>query len=211
MTTIVVMAKECVPGRVKTRLHPPYSMTDAAALAAASLDDTLATVAGLAVEHRVLCIDGAAPAGLPRLFDVVAQSGNGLDERIADVLDGCVGPTVLIGMDTPQITAADLHPVLHAWPDDVDAWFGPAADGGFWLLALREPRGDLVRGIPMSRAETGARQRARLVEDGLRVRDLATMTDVDDAESLAHVLRRMPGESRLSRTARAITLREAIP
>lgn len=210
MTTIVVMAKECVPGRVKTRLHPPYSLTDAAAIAAASLDDTLATVAGLTVGHRVLCIDGAPPAGLPDGFDVVAQSGEGLDERIAAAVAGCRGPVAVIGMDTPQVMAADLDPVLHAWPDEVDAWFGPAADGGFWLLALREPRGDLVRGIPMSRADTGALQRTRLVEAGLRVRDLATMTDVDDAASLADVLRRMPGKSRLARTVRAVAPSEAI-
>lgn len=210
MTTVVVMAKECVPGRVKTRLHPPYSLTDAAALAAASLDDTLATVAGLTVEHRVLCIDGNPPAGLPGGFEVVAQSGNGLDERIAAAVAGCRGPVVVIGMDTPQVTAADFDPVVHAWPDEVDAWFGPAADGGFWLLALREPRGDLVRGVPMSRADTGALQRMRLVEAGLQVRDLGTMTDVDDATSLADVLRRVPAESRLARTAQAVAPSEAI-
>ncbi|MCP2637629.1 DUF2064 domain-containing protein [Microbacterium sp. HD4P20] len=210
MTTVVVMAKECVPGRVKTRLHPPYSLTDAAAIAAASLDDTLATVQGLTVERRVLCIEGAAPPAAGDAFEVVAQAPGGLDDRIAAALDGCRGFTVVIGMDTPQVTAADLAAVVGEWPGDVDAWFGPAADGGFWLLALREPRGDLVRGVPMSRADTGARQRARLVEAGLRVRDLATMTDLDDAASLEHVLRSMPAGSRLARTIGRLSTEEAI-
>ena len=42
MSALVVIAKECLPGRVKTRLHPPFTMAEAAAIAAASLADTLA-------------------------------------------------------------------------------------------------------------------------------------------------------------------------
>jgi glycosyltransferase A (GT-A) superfamily protein (DUF2064 family) len=89
-------------------------------------------------------------------------------------------------MDTPQLNA-DHVADIERWPDDVDAWFGPAEDGGFWALALREPRGDLVRGVPMSRPETGARQRERLEAAGLRVGTLPTLTDIDDAESLRTV------------------------
>ena len=68
------------------------------------------------------------------------------------------------------------------WTRDVDAWFGPANDGGFWALGMREPRGDLIRGIPMSRSDTGDLQLARLRAAGLRVAMLPELTDVDTIE-----------------------------
>jgi len=183
MTTLVVIAKECLPGRVKTRLHPPLSLQQAAELAAASLDDTLAAVAALPADRRVLAYDGTVAPAAAAGYDIVAQVPGGLDERLAAIFDGCAAaPTVLIGMDTPQLSAAVLRPLFEVWPDDVDAWFGPAADGGFWALALRHPDGDLIRGVPMSRDDTGAQQLARLRDAGLRVRLLPTLTDVDHIE-----------------------------
>ena len=179
MTTLIVIAKECLPGRVKTRLHPPLSLEQAALLAAASLDDTLAATATMPASRRVLAFDGANPPAAAAAFEVVPQVDGGLDDRLGAIFDHCAGPTVLIGMDTPQVTAELLAPVFDVWPAEVDAWFGPAADGGFWALALREPDGDLIRGVPMSRDDTGARQLERLHATGLRVRMLPTLTDVD--------------------------------
>ena len=182
MTTLIVIAKECLPGRVKTRLHPPLSLEQAARLAAASLDDTFAAVAALPATRRVLAFDGTVVPAAAAEYDVVPQVDGGLDARLGAIFDGCTEPAVLIGMDTPQVTAELLAPVFQPWPDDVDAWFGPAADGGFWALALRIPDGDLIRGVPMSRSDTGARQLQRLRTAGLRVRMLPTLTDVDHIE-----------------------------
>jgi glycosyltransferase A (GT-A) superfamily protein (DUF2064 family) len=191
MTALIVLAKECLPGRVKTRLHPPLSLEQAAELAAASLDDTLTAVAGLPATRRLLAFDGQLAPAAAVGYEVVAQVDGGLDARIGAIFDVCTEPAVLIGMDTPQVSAADLAAVFEAWPDDVDAWFGPAADGGFWALALRDPDGDLVRGVPMSRDDTGARQLDRLRSAGLRVRMLPTLTDVDhirDAYAVADLV-----------------------
>lgn len=182
MTTLIVLAKECLPGKVKTRLHPPLSLEQAAQLAAASLDDTFTAVSTLPATRRVLAFDGDRAPAASAGYDIVPQVAGGLDARIAAIFDGCTEPAVLIGMDTPQLSAAVLAPIFADWPDDVDAWFGPAVDGGFWALALREPDGDLVRGVPMSRADTGAHQLARLRDAGLRVRMLPTLTDVDHIE-----------------------------
>lgn len=184
--TIVVMAKECRPGAVKTRLCPPYTPIEAALIAEASLRDTLDTLERAPSVRRVLCLDGAVGFDT-RGWDVVPQRAGALDERIAQALDGCRGPTVVVGMDTPQLTAAHLRAPLEHWPPDVNAWFGPASDGGFWMLGLRDPDGDLVRGIRMSQPDTGARQRERLVEAGLATRDLDTLTDIDTARSLDEV------------------------
>ncbi len=149
---VVVIAKEPVPGRVKTRLTPAFTPLQAAALAEASLADTLAAVAETTVARRVLALDGRPGPWLPPGFDVIGQRGAGLDERIAWALsDARVTlplPVVLIGMDTPQVTpallAAAAEPLVSR---TADATFGMAEDGGFWLLGLREVDPDLILGV----------------------------------------------------------------
>ncbi|TFC56610.1 DUF2064 domain-containing protein [Cryobacterium sp. TMB1-7] len=197
MTTLIVIAKECLPGKVKTRLHPPLSLEQAAELASASLNDTLAAVAALPATRRVLAFDGAVAPAAAAGYDILPQVAGGLDERLGAIFDGCTGPAVLIGMDTPQVTADVLAPLFEDWPDDVDAWFGPAADGGFWALGLRHPDGDLIRGVPMSQSDTGMHQLARLRAAGLRVRLLPTLTDVDHIED-AYVVAALAPHSRFA-------------
>lgn len=192
-TTLLVIAKSPVPGRVKTRLTPPFTPEEAARLAEASLVDTLHAALAMSARRRVLILDGAPGAWLPAGIDVVAQCDGGLDERLAAAFAGCDGPAVLIGMDTPQVTPALLAPALGpgAWRD-CDAWLGPADDGGFWALGLAEPDPQLLRGVPMSTAHTGAAQRTRLTDAGLRVRDLAVLRDVDTAHDAALVAAAAP-------------------
>jgi glycosyltransferase A (GT-A) superfamily protein (DUF2064 family) len=195
MTTVIVLAKECVPGRVKTRLTPPFSPEEAAALAAASLADTLEAAGRVEADRHLLWFDGAAPRGTG--FDVVQQPSGGLDRRIAAAFEATTDRAVLVGMDTPQLDPAVLQAVLD--DEDADAWFGPAADGGWWALGL-DPghrRGDLIRGTPMSTDVTGASQLLRLSAAGLRVRRLPTLTDVDHVEEAFTVAEAAP-ESRFA-------------
>lgn len=65
MSTLLVIAKEPRPGRVKTRLTPPFSPRQAAALAEAALVDTLLAVAAAPVRRRVLVLDGTPGPWLP--------------------------------------------------------------------------------------------------------------------------------------------------
>ncbi|MEV7161787.1 DUF2064 domain-containing protein [Streptomyces microflavus] len=192
-TDLLVIAKEPVPGRVKTRLCPPFSPAEAAELAAAALADTLRTVVALPARRRVLVLEGRPGPWVPPGIEVVPQSAGGLDERLAAAFGGCTGPALLVGMDTPQITPALLAPALapDAW-ERCDAWFGPAEDGGFWALGLAQPDPALLRGVPMSVPETGAVQRRRLVEAGLRVRDLPVLLDVDTAADAHRVAAEAP-------------------
>ncbi|TLS42644.1 DUF2064 domain-containing protein [Streptomyces montanus] len=186
MTTLLVIAKEPRPGRVKTRLTPPFTPEEAAALAEAALTDTLRAVAAAPARRRVLVLDGETGPWLPPGFDVVPQCVGGLDERLAAAFAGCDGPALLIGMDTPQVTQELLTLGFDGY--GYDACFGPAEDGGFWALGLAHPDPALLRGVPMSTPTTGAEQRARLVAAGLRVRDLPRLRDVDtadDAEAVA--------------------------
>jgi glycosyltransferase A (GT-A) superfamily protein (DUF2064 family) len=206
--TLIVMAKECVPGRVKTRLSPPFTAEQAARIAAASLADTLELGRALPVRHRVLCFDGRAVPKSAHGYAVVAQSAGGLDARIAGALDAAQGMTLVIGMDTPQIEPVHVARMTEDDGED-DAWFGPATDGGFWALGLRSPRGDLVRGVPMSRDDTGELQVRRLRDAGLRVGMLPALTDIDTAADLdgvssrpaARTLRALLAEASFERVA----------
>ncbi|MEU8460308.1 DUF2064 domain-containing protein [Streptomyces sp. NPDC029003] len=177
-TTLLVIAKEPLPGRVKTRLSPAFTPHEAAALAEAALADSLAAVAATPADRRVLVLDGRPGPWLPPGFEVLPQVAGALDERLAAAFGACSGPALLIGMDTPQVTPALL---TVDW-DAYDAWFGPALDGGFWALGLRRPDPALLRGVPMSLPHTGAVQYERLRAAGLRTGRLPLLRDVDTAE-----------------------------
>ncbi|MEU8522951.1 DUF2064 domain-containing protein [Streptomyces sp. NBC_01216] len=205
MTTLLVIAKQPLPGRVKTRLTPPFTPEEAAALAEAALADTLATAARVPADRHVLVLDGEPGAWLPAGFAVLPQAAGGLDARLAAAFATCRGPALLIGMDTPQVTPALLAPALR-W-DAHDAWFGPAADGGFWALGLASPDPALVRGVPMSRPDTGAVQYERLRAAGLRVGTLPTVRDVDTAADARRVAALAPG-SRFAAVHTALTAHE---
>jgi len=187
MTALVVIAKEPLPGRAKTRLHPPLSLEQAATLAAAAIDDTLIAMQSVPAARRVLLFDGANSPALAADYEVIPQSDGDLDERLASIFDHLDGPMLLIGMDTPQVTRDAVAPAFENWPSDIDAWFGPASDGGWWALGMREPRGDLIRGVATSRDDTGAVQLARLRSAGLRVGILPTLTDVDTIDTAREV------------------------
>lgn len=180
MTTLIIIAKECIPGRVKTRLHPPFSYEQAATLALAALSDTFVAASALKASRRILLFDGNhLPLG-SEPYDVIPQVSGELDMRLAAIFDEVSGPTVLIGMDTPQLDATVLAPLFEvsAFAEN-DAWLGFANDGGYWTIAMKEPDGSLIRGVPMSREDTGARQLERLTSAGLRVGLLPELVDVD--------------------------------
>jgi glycosyltransferase A (GT-A) superfamily protein (DUF2064 family) len=198
VTTLLVIAKEPRPGRVKTRLTPPFSRQEAAELAQAALADTLDAVAAAPASRRVLVLDGAPGPWLPPGFEVVPQCAGGLDERLADAFAHCSGPALLVGMDTPQVTPE----LLTVDFTDCDACFGPAEDGGFWALGLAVADPALLRGVPMSTPVTGAVQRARLVAAGLRVRDLPRLRDVDVADDARAVAGLAPHSRFAARLAR---------
>lgn len=203
---IVVVAKEPRPGRVKTRLCPPCTPQQASGLAGAALADTLDTVSATAATRRVLLLEGAyePPVG----WSVVAQQGGGLAERLANgFVDTAYGttPTLLIGMDTPQVTTALLDEVAGGLAD-ADAVLAPAVDGGWWALALRIPAcGRLLADVPMSQAETGELTLKALRAGGLSVSLGPPLRDVDTAADLPPVAAEC-GDTRFARAVRGLGL-----
>jgi rSAM/selenodomain-associated transferase 1 len=189
---LLVIAKAPRAGRVKTRLCPPLRPAEAAAVARGALEDTLAAVAAARLaDRRVLALDGPCGGWLPAGFEVVAQRGVGLAERLAAAFADTGGPALLVGMDTPQVTPALLDAGLAALAGGARSVFGPASDGGYWAIGLQAPDARVFAGIPMSTRHTGAAQRARLHELGLDPHELPQLMDVDtydDARSVAEVV-----------------------
>jgi uncharacterized protein len=189
--TLIVVAKAPVPGRVKTRLCPPFDPEEAAALAEAALCDTLDAVRATPAARRVLALDGT-PGPWADGLEVLPQRGIGLAARLGRAFEDAGGPALLVGMDTPQVTPALLGAGLRALRSH-RAVLGPAPDGGYWAIGLRAPDRRVFAGVPMSRADTGARQRARLVSLGLAPAALPALRDVDDAADAQAVAARAPG------------------
>lgn len=195
----LVLAKAPVPGRVKTRLGAVMGHEVAASLAAAALLDTLdACSAAFDACHLALdgsfedAVDGPALASATAGWQVFPQVSGDLGDRLVAAHDQAAasssGPVVQVGMDTPQLTAADLRAIA----DQVrpgTAVLAPALDGGWWALGSADAAGTAVlAGVPMSTPHTYERTRAALTGAGLEVRTAPVLRDVDtvaDARAVA--------------------------
>jgi glycosyltransferase A (GT-A) superfamily protein (DUF2064 family) len=184
----MVIAKSPQPGRVKTRLCPPLDPEGACQVARACLLDTIDAAAAVPADRHVLVLDGPVGPWCPAGWEIIAQRGEGLAERLANAFTEVGTPAVVIAMDTPQVSSGSLRRALNLSASDRVA-FGPATDGGFWALGL--PAGidpcAVFEGVPMSRAGTGAAQLDRLRALGLAVTMLEELRDVDDLDDLLAV------------------------
>ncbi len=176
-----MLAKEPVPGRVKTRLCPPLTPRQAAAVAAAALADTLTAAVAAGGDRVLLVLEGRPGSWCPPGISVVPQAQGPLDVRLAAAwCHAGTTPALQIGMDTPQVGADGLAAAMAALAEDgVDAVLGPAVDGGWWAAGMRHPDPSAFLGIPTSRPDTGARQRRAFEARGWRVRNLAPARDID--------------------------------
>ena len=197
---LLVLAKSPVAGLAKTRLCPPASPSDAASIAAAALLDTLDAVAAVPGARVMVawtgeladaeCSDelGEALAGTEMFEQCDGSLGRRIAEAHLEVARRTPGSAVLqIGTDTPQLDAGALAAALIPLRR-VDAVLGPALDGGWWALGLRDPRrAAVLADVPMSRPDTGELTRRALLATGLRIEMLAQVRDVDDATD-AHIV-----------------------
>lgn len=195
LRVVAVFAKRPEPGAVKTRMCPPLTPEEAAALYAAMLADVLDTtarvaracgvVAWLAV-HPAEAAPGLAAAAPPGTA-AIAQRGGNLASRMADVVRvaAAAGATriLLRGSDNPTLPAAALEAGLAAL-DEVDLAVGPDRDGGYGWIALRRPVSGLFE-HPMSTRSVLDDTLANAARSGLRVRRLPAHFDLDTVDDLA--------------------------
>jgi len=206
---IAVMAKAPRPGRCKTRLTPPLAPDQAAALSAAFLRDTTENIVTAGHAQKIHPWAAYAPAGSEHLFDghladgtrlVLADGspdmppqvqgfGRSLLHAIQALLKRGYGAACVLNSDGPTLPTAYLAEAarLLAQPGD-RAVLGPANDGGYYLLGLRQAHAQMFADIVWSTEFVAAQTIARAGEIGLEVVTLPVWYDVDDAAALQRLV-----------------------
>jgi glycosyltransferase A (GT-A) superfamily protein (DUF2064 family) len=154
--------------------------------------ETLRAVLATPVARRVLAAGGAGEDWAPAGFDLMRQRGSDFGERLAaafaDAHATAALPMLLIRSDALDVPPDMIEDAARSLVSgEADAAFGPASDGGFWLLGLRRPDRSLVVGVPAPGASAGTDAgrllRERLISAGLRLA-LAPRLDIFGAPAL---------------------------
>lgn len=182
------MVKEPHPGRVKTRLGRDIGLTASAwwfrhqvgALLRRIEDPRWDTILAVAPDVEGLT-SRIWPAHLPR----VAQGRGDLGHRMSHLLRGLPnGLVCIIGADIPDITRPRIAEAFNALGNH-EAVFGPAPDGGYWLIGMkraRPPRADILTDVRWS-SEHALTDSARSLGD-VSIAYVATLRDVDTVDDL---------------------------
>ena len=194
---LAVMAKAPRPGKVKTRLQPPLTAEEAAALNICFLRDTTKNIADVAAESAAAGLICYTPVGdevafdglLPESFALVAQRGDGFGERLllaaADILACGFGAVCLIDSDSPTVPAAALRAAVEALARPGDrVVLGGSDDGGYYLIGLKGAHPEPFERITWSTALVLDETRERVRAAGLELVELPTWYDVDDGATL---------------------------
>lgn len=189
---VALFAKAPVAGLVKTRLSPPLTPAEAAAVARACLETTLRRFPAAVRASWTLFLDGEPEPWLLRLAAErgvrVAPQGTGdlgarLERAFRALHDEGAGRAVAIGADSPTLDPSWIAEAL-ARLGDADAVLGPAEDGGYYLIGIRPGREALFTAIPWSTPDVAAATRRRAASSGWRLAELPEWYDVDGPEEL---------------------------
>jgi uncharacterized protein len=186
--TLVVMVKDPQAGRVKTRLARGIGAVGAVQFYRHATRAVLSRVIS-AREWRTVLAISPDPALHARTFPYgihrMPQGRGDLGQRMQHVMDRSPpGPVLIIGSDIPGITARHIRDGFRALGSN-DAVFGPAPDGGYWMVGLKRfpriPRA--FQNVRWSSEHALKDTRANLA--GRRIALIAELDDVDEAKDLA--------------------------
>jgi rSAM/selenodomain-associated transferase 1 len=191
---LLVFAKQPTPGRVKTRLTPTLLPAEAAKLYHCMLQDTLTKAKSLAGAARFIFYvdeDGAADyfRGIAPGAELFPQEGETLGDRMENAFARAFARSfqrvAIIGTDSPDLPPGFIESAFALLGNEnVDVVFGPAEDGGYYLLAMKRLHGELFRGISWSSGSVLADSLARCAAAGLTVELLPVWYDLDTVEDL---------------------------
>ena len=194
LCALAVMAKAPRPGRVKTRLSPPLSLEQTAALNICFLRDTtanLATVPGAAglISYTPAGDEALFEGLLPETFGLVLQRGDGFGERLfcaaKDILAIGYGAVCLIDSDSPTVPREAFTAAVHALAKPGDrVVLGPSHDGGYYLIGVKAAHAAPFDRIAWSTPTVFEETLERCLAAGLEVVTLPTWYDIDDASTL---------------------------
>ena len=194
------MAKAPLVGQVKTRLVPPLTAEEAAALNVCFVRDMAANIKNISktadasglVVYTPLGSEVAFDGVLPEGFDLLVQRGNSLGERLCNATDDLLqqgySGVCLINSDSPTLPESILIRAMESLARDGDrVVLGAAEDGGYYLIGLKHAHWNLFNEIAWSTSDVLARTRQRAAEINLPVELLPPWYDVDDAETLSRL------------------------
>ena len=118
-------------------------------------------------------------AGLGYAAQCPGDLGARLTAAFAAEFACATGPVIALGGDCPGLDGAILESGLRALASH-DVALGPAADGGYYLIGLKQPRADLFTGIAWSTPEVLVQTRAKIRAAALTFAELPLLDDVDD-------------------------------
>ena len=143
-----------------------------------------------AVEKATVCFapDDAEPElrpFFPAHWRYYPQRGSDLGARLENAIchafNQGASKVAVIGSDCPDLNSDDI---ANAWQklDRSDVVFGPATDGGYWLIGMTHPHADLFRAIEWGTAKVLEQSRSRARDAHLKVALLRSLADIDTAE-----------------------------
>lgn len=193
---VCIFAKPPEPGAVKTRLIPELGPDRAAELAEAFLEDTVAMVRTLNWAECIIAATRTFERSYFKPEEVWLQSEGDLGDRLEKVLRLALKrkPIVLaIGADSPGLPASYLENARNALAT-ADAVLGPSADGGFYLIGLKDCPVGVLEGIQWSHSTTLAATIHKLEQFGLKTVLINPWFDVDSHEDLERLRRQLAND-----------------
>lgn len=195
---LLIFAKQPLPGKVKTRLSPPLSLQTAADIYHCMLSDTLAKIADLPGVESFLFFEPSSGAadffrkGFPGI-KTFPQVGEDLGERLKKAFETVFAlgfeSAAAIGTDSPDLPLSHLQePFRLLDEEDADVVFGPAADGGYYLVALGSFCPGLFRDIPWSTNLVLEKSMEAATSLGLKMECLPVWHDMDTVDDLKRFL-----------------------
>lgn len=191
MNHLIIFVKNPVLGTVKTRLAETIGDTKALIVYQELTAQTLSCADQLAAVERHLYWSQEVPEplrerGIPGFLQA-AQQGESLGQRmlhaVETTMDDQSSKVVLIGSDCPALNP-DILRDAYAALDDHDVVLGPASDGGYYLIGMKEPHSTLFEDMSYSHDQVAAQTVARAEEAGLTVYQLMTLSDIDEWHEL---------------------------
>jgi len=200
--TLLVVAKQPIPGQTKTRLCPPLSPGLSADLYECFLRDTLDVMRKVLNVHRVVCfLPDDARDYFYRLapeMDLTRQHGESLGERLdhllTEALAGGSPRVVVMDSDSPTLPAEYITQAFDQLTDS-DVVLGPTQDGGYYLIGMKRPQPLLLRQVQMSTSHVLADTLALAQASNLVVSLLPAWYDIDTIDDLLRLDSEINGSS----------------
>jgi len=191
---LVVVAKEPVPGKVKTRFIPQLSPADAAGLYRCSLHDRITEISALnGVDRAIAYTPEDARDTFTELsldgFELFAQRGKGLGERLNNIFQDNLArgyqAVSIVDSDSPDLPKSIINESFGLLlSKQAEVVLGPCHDGGYYLVGLRKPYPELFRNIPWSTKNVLSTTLEKARKMGLNVRLLSRWNDLDTFEDI---------------------------